>query len=660
VGQPDQPDAPGQPQQQNGEEVDPTPAEDRVDGHARRAGSSDQRTVYMWTFPHIDLPGRAKPEDFTRQSFARTVLRAYESTGKSVNQWCCFLEEHPLSRSVLEHHKHFHMLVQTDTASRWSDIARYLRSEHQIYAHASTSSSRRSCWAAFAYLYAPSARKPKDDLDQAYVLSAGHEDPPQQLLQRRQGIRRLQPVEIYDTIIQHSLDSCLKVYAFAARQRDAGDVSWVQFCMKQPARKLKELITTAYAMSTASATLSRMSLSHMQVLTSARDGACICHGRAIPGWQHILRANGISEQEYLESVQELFQAGGGKGVNHFYVGGPSTGKTALTRPLLALFGKYAFVKPQVSTTFALQGVIGAQALIWNDFRWPHPPLAWGDLLNLLDNEPFYVAVPKVDGQSDYHWNAEGKEGVISVLTANVPVVYVSGNTVNEVETSAWKERFGKNILFFQSRLESPDKRYKRWFQCTRRYAHWVLGAAEAPAPSLPASQPSGGVDELLLPPQQPVAKRQRAGTGLSPSSSPTTNAGQNSAIPSPSPIPPQDAQAISARPAASAEAEAASAGPSLALSFDAGAMPASQNATAPVEQAARASQPLRDLNLYLTRNGLQCAWTDVLVCARAGAWSSEVRAGGTAAQGSGNSKKLARQAAAVKYLETVFRLSSGS
>ena len=68
--------------------------------------------------------------------------------------------------------------------------------------------------------------------------------------------------------------------------------------------------------------------------------------------------------------------------------------------MLALFGKFAFVKPQVHTTFALQGLIGAKAMVWNDFRWPHPPLAWGDMLNVLDNEPFNVGVPKVDGQED--------------------------------------------------------------------------------------------------------------------------------------------------------------------------------------------------------------------------------------------------------------------
>ena len=145
-----------------------------------------------------------------------------------------------------------------------------------------------------------------------------------------------------------------------------------------------------------------------------------------------------------------------------YIGEPSSGKTGLTKPLLALFGTYAFLKPQVGTSFALQGLIGAKAVIWNDFRWPHPPLAWGDLLNMLDNEPFNVGVPKVDGQEDHRWNPHGDANVIAVLTSNVPVAYVKDNSVNQLETKAWDERFGM-VLHFKHALPNPDKRYKKWF-----------------------------------------------------------------------------------------------------------------------------------------------------------------------------------------------------
>ena len=641
----EQPVAAGVPAEDNHDEVDPIPLEERVDGSTRRAGPGDQRTVYMWSFPHTDREGRAKPGDFTRQTFALVVVEAYSNTGKIVVQWACFLEVHPTSRSELEQHAHFHFIAQTDRPCRWGEIAQYLRTHHRIYASASTSSGRRSYWTAFSYLFTPSLKKPKDDLDNAYVLSPGHEDPPNQLLQRRQGIRRVQPVEVYDTIIQHGLDSVLKLYAFAARQRDAGDVSWLQFCLKQNRRKLKELIESATTMSTASSTLSRMSLSHMDVLISAGQAECICEGHAIPGWQHILYINNIDEAGYIRSVRMLFETGGGKGVNHFYVGDPNTGKTALTRPLLALFGKYAFVKPQVSTTFALQGLIGAQALIWNDFRWPHPPLSWGDMLNVLDNEPFNIAVPKVDGDTDYHWNSEGKENVIAVLTSNVPVVFISGNAVNEMETAAWNERFGKNVWTFRTALASPDKRYKRWFQCTRCYADWVLGGTEtqsqgsardAEGPQLPVSQ-------VPTEPETPAMKRVRSGHG--PNSGPNGSGGlvSDGALPVIEEAPPFP---ISGGASAGSEPEAA------AVSQSSTVVPSVAAVVAPQQEGSTAAsfEPMRELNTRLKRSGLTATWSDVLSGPSTGTWTCEIRAGAFVGKASAPGKKAARRAAALDYL----------
>ena len=329
--------------------------------------------------------------------------------GKSISQWSVFREKHPGSSSAREQKYHYHMIVETERASRWRQVAGLLRAKG-IYASVSTVSVRNSYWRAFSYCYVQSTKKPRDDLDIDFLLSPGHEDPPYQMQQRRSGIRRISPNEVFETIVAHGLTTPLKFYAFAARQHGAGDKSWVQYCMTQKTSKIKATLETATAMSSAASSLQRLGMSHMDFLREALDGSCICEGHAIAGWRHILAVNHIDEARYLASLRDLFAGGGGKGLNHFYVGDPSTGKTALTRPLLALFGKYAFVKPQVHTTFALQGVIGAKAIIWNDFRWPHPPLAWGDLLNLFDNEPFKVAVPKVDGGEDYHWNSMGDEG----------------------------------------------------------------------------------------------------------------------------------------------------------------------------------------------------------------------------------------------------------
>ena len=477
------------------EAPDPTPATDRVDGHERSAATGDQRTVYLWTFSHTTIPGRPQPTGFTRLSFALAVISAYEQTGKVVLQWAVFMEVHPSSKSDREQRLHFHMIVETEHACRWVEMAKHLRNGHKIFASVATSSARKSYWAAFSYLFVPSAKKPKADLDADYLLSPGHEDPPQQLANRRAGMRRITPLEIYTAIVEHGLNSLVKLYAHAARQHHSGDSCWLHHCMKQPEKKLKEEISKALAMAGAVARLATDKQNHIETLRAALTAPCTCDGHAIPGWEHILAINGFNVAHYRLSILELFKAGGGKCLNHMYIGEPSSGKTGLTRPLIALFGAYAFLKPQVGTSFALQGLIGSKAVIWNDFRWPHQPLAWADLLNMLDNEPFNVGVPKNDGQTDFRWNVDGQDGVIAILTANVNVVYVTDHAVNTMETKAWDERFAK-MLHFKVPLVNPDKRYKKWFRCVHCYALWILefdtpqpGDLCHPCSPLPAHDP---------------------------------------------------------------------------------------------------------------------------------------------------------------------------
>ena len=188
----------------------------RCDVGFRKAGEQDQRTTYLWTFSHTELPGRKSPRDFTRESFASAVAQVYEAEGKSISQWACFREKHANSPSGQEQRQHFHLVVETDKACRWRQIASGLRSQG-IYASVSTVPVRNSYWLAFKYCYLPSAKKPKDDLDADFVVSPGHEEPPFHLQQVRLGIRRLSPTEVYEAIVTHGLDAPLKFLGFAHR-----------------------------------------------------------------------------------------------------------------------------------------------------------------------------------------------------------------------------------------------------------------------------------------------------------------------------------------------------------------------------------------------------------------------------------------------------------
>ena len=149
-------------------------------------------------------------------------------------------EAHPLSKSLLEQELHKHLVIETQGVGHWREQARYLREEKGIYASVATASSRNSYVSGVAYLFCPSAKKPKEDLDQDPLFSPGHDPLPNDLQARREGSRRIPPAELYETITRHQLDTVLKLFAFAARQYGQKDKSWITLCMKLQEKKAKE------------------------------------------------------------------------------------------------------------------------------------------------------------------------------------------------------------------------------------------------------------------------------------------------------------------------------------------------------------------------------------------------------------------------------------
>ena len=191
------------------------------------------------------------------------------------------------------------------------------------------------------------------------------------------GIRRLQNVEIFEAIKQHSLTTDVRFFAFASRQYAAGDRSWLTHCMARGENKIAQSIRTASRLMSAGAQLAFSAMSHLQILEAALAHECICEGRAVPAWEEseqttprisairrprlnagalafgfpsgiqrastfgfnlrwcypgewfapedILSRNGIDRAVYCAAILELFRHGGGKGLNHFYVGPPSSG-----------------------------------------------------------------------------------------------------------------------------------------------------------------------------------------------------------------------------------------------------------------------------------------------------------------------------------------------
>ena len=177
---------------------DPTPLADQVDGGMRGAQAGDQRSVYLWTLSHTNKPGRTKPADLTRQGFADAVAESYVKSGKTWEQWISVKETHPLSKSKFEQELHCHLVIATTGKGRWLEQAAYLREHKAIFASVATASSKNSYWAGVAYLLCPSAKKPKEDLDQEPLMSPGHDPLPAWVQMKSEGTRRLAPSETVD------------------------------------------------------------------------------------------------------------------------------------------------------------------------------------------------------------------------------------------------------------------------------------------------------------------------------------------------------------------------------------------------------------------------------------------------------------------------------
>ncbi|CAL1173709.1 unnamed protein product [Cladocopium goreaui] len=332
------------------ESEDECPLHDRVDNY-RSAAKDDRRQVYMWTY--------ARAPEMSREDVATVITNAYAAAGVQILHYSVFREHHPTSRSELERQFHFHIIVESDERHRWRAIARVLRSQDRPMHCSAAGSGRSVYWGAFAYCYVPSAKKPREHLDTCYLLSRGHPDILQRLVKDRRP-KRVKPLELGNVLRQQEIRSLDAFYAFAKRQADGGDDRWLSVAYGTQAKRLQEQIAAVWAVETAGRRLEDLNwlrfdrdASHFDILSQGLRHTCSCNGRAIPGWNFLLEHNGIAIADYRDSIVRLFQSGGGKGMNHFYYGAPSSGKTALTRPILALFKQYVMLKPQVATSFPL-------------------------------------------------------------------------------------------------------------------------------------------------------------------------------------------------------------------------------------------------------------------------------------------------------------------
>jgi hypothetical protein len=251
--------------------------------------------------------------------------------------------------------------------------------------------------------------------------------------------------------------------------------------MKMGPKTLADKLSTVWSIHDAPRLLALRKKTHLCFLRDALGKDCECSGKGRDLWEGVLREQNIPVLPYRKSLYRLFAEGGGRTLNHLYVGAPSSGKSFLCLSIAKVFPGMTFFKPESGGgSHPLSGLEKCRAIVFNDWRWPCKGISWGELLNIFNNESFRIAKPKTDRSTDHTWNADGSESVVAFLTTNVEPVFIRGGSVDTVETKAFTSRFRR--FDFPLSLKNADTEAMKFGGCACCYAQWVFSSQEEDEP----------------------------------------------------------------------------------------------------------------------------------------------------------------------------------
>ena len=142
----------------------------------------------------------------------------------------------------------------------------------------------------------------------------------------------------------------------------------LSFFIPSGRKAVEEIINTTWEIERAPAALHRQKLKRINILSQAKEDACVCRTRGewLQMAQTVLDNNYIDRDGFSQSFRVLLQEGRGKYRNILLTGPANCGKTFLLSPLSKIF--QCFHNP-AATSFAWLGAEEAEVLLLNDFRW---------------------------------------------------------------------------------------------------------------------------------------------------------------------------------------------------------------------------------------------------------------------------------------------------
>jgi len=280
--------------------------------------------------------------------------------------------------------------------------------------------------------------------------------------------KRMSAFELSEIITQKQIKSRTQLLALANEQQELGKNDIAEFIINRGSKVVAEILTTAWEMKGAQATLERQAKSRLQLLQEANNAQCTggCHGMWYILATQILERNDVALTSFAVAVKELLIKGRGKYRNIMIVGPANCGKTFLLNPLNVIYK--TFTNPATST-FAWVGAETAECIFLNDFRWSQQLISWHDLLLLLEGQIVHLSAPKTHYSKDIEFDGDTP----IFCTTKHPLIYVKNGLVEERESEMmscrWKLFHFNRQFSAEEQIEMPS--------CPKCFAKLIISNA---------------------------------------------------------------------------------------------------------------------------------------------------------------------------------------
>jgi hypothetical protein len=296
-------------------------------------------------------------------------------------------------------------------------------------------------WTTFVYITVPGEPphgKKAEDLDPQPWLSIGHPPVKEELMTIPPGARRTdklrvraflgldcrgrgrteEALSITDTefaaaVVENGFRERGGFLAWVEEQKEAQDEAtkakgkmWAAYVHKK-ARDLDAQLALAWEMHEAVEKQKKAKLSAWEMVCEAADSTCICGGAWALLTEDLLvkqaarareAGDAASDVPTTENVRASFRRCLQNPCQRYFsiyiLGDRSAGKSHLIKPMMSIFGDFAFLRPVGKSNYPFMDIFGKKVCLIDEIRPGTLNLAWDEMLVWLDGQVTPVPMPQ--------------------------------------------------------------------------------------------------------------------------------------------------------------------------------------------------------------------------------------------------------------------------